>query len=188
MLGLDQVRRYAWADDDINLAWTMAVITGRTPADVVGAYGGDPTGSPEIMPFAQAHVPLDELGTYSLVQVREAGDCVVAVENNGWRGASADVATRASAGDGSFISVFWNLNANYKFTQAIGGELVASFDPLTVQHPAPLGETYPDWIAEVVFTDEGLHAELLAVVEQQTGLIFEQEWLTEPVSTYRVPV
>lgn len=188
MLGPDQVRRYAWADEDINLAWTLAVITGCTTADVIGAYGADPNGSPVILPFAQAQVPLDELGTYSLVQVREVGDCVIAVENNGWRGQSADVARRASAGQGSFISVFWNLNANYKLTQAIGGELIASFDPLTVQHPAPVGETYPEWITEVVFTDDGLHAELLAVVEQQTGLTFEQAWLTEPLPTYRVPV
>ena len=187
MLGLDPVRRYAWADEDINLAWTLAVITGRTTAEVVGAYGGDQSRSPQIMPFAKACVPLDELGTYSLVQVWEAGDCVVAVENTGWRGASADVAKRASAGDGSFISVFWNLNANYKLTQAVGGELVASFDPLTVQPSAPVGETYPEWITEVVFTDDGLHAELLAVVEQQTGLTVEQAWLTEPLPTYRAP-
>ncbi|PWK84527.1 hypothetical protein C8D88_108142 [Lentzea atacamensis] len=51
MLGLDQVRRYAWADEDINLAWTLAVITGCTPADVVGAYGGDPHQSPESLPL-----------------------------------------------------------------------------------------------------------------------------------------
>jgi Family of unknown function (DUF6461) len=187
VLGLDQVRRYAWADEDVNLAWTLAVITGRTPAEVVGAYGGDPEGTAEILPFAQAQVPLDELGTYSLVQVHEVDDYVVAVENNGWRGQSTDVARRASADGGAFISVFWNLNANYKLTQASGGELIASFDPLTVQRPAPIGETYPEWITEVVFTDDGLHAELLAVIEQQTGLTFNQEWLTEPLPTYRVP-
>ncbi|MPZ84925.1 MAG: hypothetical protein GEV28_32890 [Actinophytocola sp.] len=85
------------------------------------------------------------------------------------------------------MSVFWNLNANYKLTAAVDGKLTASFDPLTAQHPAPIGETYPDWITDVVFTDEELHAILLAVVEQQTGLAVDPVWLTDPLPTYRVP-
>jgi hypothetical protein len=39
----------------------------------------------------------------------------------------------------------------------------------------------------VVFTDAELHAELLAVVEQQTGLPIDPTWLTSPLPTYRVP-
>jgi hypothetical protein len=76
--------------------------------------------------------------------------------------------------------VFWNLNANYKLTQAENGKLTAFFDPLPVQHPAPPGETYPDWIRDMVFTDESLHAVLLAIVEQQTSLAFDPAWLAEP--------
>ncbi|HEY0638243.1 MAG TPA: DUF6461 domain-containing protein [Pseudonocardiaceae bacterium] len=187
MLGLDRVRRYHWADEDTNLAWTLAVVSGRTPDEVIRAYGGDPTQAPEVMSFALVQVPPDELGSFSLVQMAEAGGRVVAIENNGWRGKAAEVAERASEGGGSFLSVFWNLNANYKVTQARDGKLTASFDPLTVQHPAPPGEIYPDWITDVVFTDEELHAELLAVVEHQTGLPIDPAWLREPRPTYRVP-
>lgn len=63
-------------------------------------------------------MPLDELGTYGLVQVRQEGRHVVLIENNGWLGKSAEIARNASANGGSFLSVFWNLNANYKLTQA----------------------------------------------------------------------
>ncbi len=187
MLGLDQVRRYSWADEDTNLAWTLAVITDRTPAEVIDAYGGDPNQTPEVLPFAEAQVSPDELGACSLVQLREADGQVVAIENNGWRGKANEVAVRASTCGADYISVFWNLNANYKLTAAANGKLTASFDPLTVQHPAPIGEIYPDWINEVVFTDEELPAILLAVAEQQTGLAVDPAWLTDPLPTYRVP-
>lgn len=186
MLGLEQVRRYAWADADTDLAWTLAVISGRTAEEVVGAYGGDPGQDAELVPFARAQVPPDELGTYSLLQVRVVDRFVIAVENNGWRGASTQVARRTSSGNGAFISVFWNLNADYKLTQAADGELLAAFDPLHVQPTAPVGETYPQWVTDVVFTDGELHAELLAVVEHQTGLAFDRGWLDEPARTYRV--
>ena len=187
MLELAQTRRYAWADEDTNLAWTLAVISGRTPDDVIRAYGGDPGEQAALLPFPAAQVPHDELGAYSLLQVRQLGQHVVAIENNGWRGKATDVAERASESGGDFLSVFWNLNGNYKLTQARDGKLLASFDPLTVQHPAPIGETYPDWITDVVFTDDNLHAVLLAVIEQQTGLAFDRAWLMSPVPTYRVP-
>lgn len=39
----------------------------------------------------------------------------------------------------------------------------------------------------MVFTDEALHATLLAIVEQQTDLAFDPAWLTQPTPTYRIP-
>lgn len=185
MLGLDQVRRYAWADEDTNLAWTLAVVSSRTIDEVIRAYGGDPSQPAEALPFV--YVPPDQLGAYSLVRIKETSGFIVAIENNGWRGKNTGVAERAAQDGGCFLSVFWNLNANYKLTQAEDGKLLASFDPLTVQHPAPVGETYPDWITDVVFTDDNLHAVLLAIIEQQTGLTFDPTWLTDPLPTYRVP-
>jgi hypothetical protein len=187
VLELDQVRRYGWADEDPDLAWTLAVVTGRAIDDVIRAYAGDPDQEPTSLRFAQAQVPPDELGAYSLIQVRQEAARVVLIENNGWLGKRAEVAQRASGSDGTFLSVFWSLNANYKVVQAENGRLTASFDPLSVRHPAPAGETYPDWITEVVFTHESLNAVLLAVVEQQTGLVFDPVWLAEPMPTYRIP-
>ncbi|WP_253835992.1 DUF6461 domain-containing protein [Actinokineospora globicatena] len=181
------MRRYRWADEDRDLAWTLGVVAGRSVDEVVAAYGGGAGQVGERLVFAGAQVGAGELGAVSLVQVLEVGEYVVAVENNGWRGKDVGVARRASAAGGGFISVFWNLNANYKVTQAADGELLASFDPLTVQHPPPPGEVYPPWITEVVFTDTGLHAALLAVVEHQTGLVIDRGWLTTPLPTYRVP-
>ncbi|MBM7776454.1 hypothetical protein JOD54_006658 [Actinokineospora baliensis] len=177
------MRRYRWADEDADLAWTVAVTSGRSVGQVVRAYGGDTLVGR--LSFAEAAVGPGELGAVSLLRVQEVGEHVVVVENNGWRGKAAGVAERASAGNGTFLSVFWNLNANYKVTQAADGQLTASFDPLTVQHPAPPGEVYPPWITDVVFTDGALHAELLAVLEHETGLAFDPAWLDTAWPTYR---
>lgn len=186
MLELSQVRRYSWADEDVNLAWTVAVVTGSTATELVRAYGGDPNQPPNTRTFHQPQVPPEDLGDYSLVQVFAKDQYVIALENNGWLGQGAEVAERASQNGRRFFSLYWSLNANYKVTQALNGALVARFDPLSVQHPAPVGEHYPDWITDVVFTDESLHAILLATMEQQTGLAFDRAWLDEPHPTYRV--
>jgi hypothetical protein len=31
--------RYSWVDDELDLAWTIAVVTGRCVTQVVAAYG-----------------------------------------------------------------------------------------------------------------------------------------------------
>ncbi|MDQ3576750.1 MAG: DUF6461 domain-containing protein [Actinomycetota bacterium] len=184
MLELEQVRRYAWADEDANLAWTVAVIVGSTTDEVVTAYGGS-SEEPRLMTFREAGVDgSTREGESNLLVLRN--ECHVAIENNGWAGKNVETAKRASR-SGQFFSVYWSLNANYMVTQAVDGKLVAHFDPLTVQHPAPIGETYPDWITDVVFTDDNLHAILLATVEEHTGVAFEAAWLADPLPTYLIP-
>ncbi|HSV64508.1 MAG TPA: DUF6461 domain-containing protein [Mycobacteriales bacterium] len=187
MLKLERVRRYAWADEAHDLAWTLAVVEGLDPAGVVAAYGGDPARSVGSITFEQEQVPVGEFGKYHYLQVLARERHVLAIENNGWAGKSVEVAKGASRDRGRFFSVYWSLNANYTLTQAIDGRIVAHFDPLTVQHPAPPGEIYPAWITDVVFTDDSLHAVLLALLEEQTGLAFAREWLTAELPAYRIP-
>ncbi|MGX7824522.1 DUF6461 domain-containing protein [Actinokineospora sp. 24-640] len=185
VLGLEQLRRYAWADEDPDLAWTLAVATGRTADEVVTAYGGDPDRGVDIV-FGDAHVGPDELGAVFLVQLMAGPQHIVAIENNGWLGTRTEVAEKASADGGHFLSVFWNLNGDYKVTEAQDGRLTASFDPLGIERSAPPGDTYPDWLADVVFTVDALHAVLLSVVEERTDLAVDRAWLNEALPTFTI--
>lgn len=184
VLSLADVRRYAWADEDSDLAWTVAVVRGQPADEVVRAYGGDPDHRPRIMTFREAVVPPEELGETSWLLVHDPDGAVVVLENNGWFGTQDEVAKQASAGGGHFMSVHWDLNANHQVLAAMDGVLVASFDPLLVEHQAAPGELYPDWLDDVVFADESLHAVLLAVLAKRTGVAVEQQWLTAEFRAY----
>jgi hypothetical protein len=178
--------RYLWVDNDFDLAWTVAVVEGGTERSTVAAYGGnrqaEPVGEVE---FAQAHVAEDDLGDFFLIQTMSYGRHTVIVENNGWLGADRDVARRASAAGGRFFSVYWS-PAGDRVVQAVDGELVAWFEPLSIGDTSGEGNLYPDWLHDFVFTTDGLHSTMLAVMEQQTGLAFNRGWLHEPLPTYRI--
>ncbi|TDQ01318.1 DUF6461 domain-containing protein [Labedaea rhizosphaerae] len=177
MLSLADVRRYAWADEDPDLAWTVAVVRGRSADEVVRAYGGDPTDPPRTMAFREAVVSHEELGRSSWLLVHEDDGAVIVLENNGWFGTREAVAKQASAGGGHFMSVHWDLNANHQLLAAIDGELVTSFDPLLVEHQ-------PEWLDDVVLDDESLHAVLLAVLAERTGVVAQRQWLTAEFRAY----
>ena len=132
------------ADDDDDLAWTVAVVGGRTKAEVVLAYGGDPERPIGSLRFDATFdlVPEDDLGRYFFIQTLTDGDHVVVLENNGWAGADAGLACRVSRDGGTFFSVYWSPSGT-RIVQAADGVLVADFDPLFVGQPAGAGDTYP---------------------------------------------
>lgn len=179
--------RYLWVDDDFDLAWTVAVIEGVTEQATVAAYSGDQQAEPVgQLEFAQAHVAEDDLGGYFLIQVMSFGRHILVIENNGWLGADRDVARRVSGVGGRFFGLYWSPTGD-RIIQAIDGELVAWVEPLSIGDARGEGDIYPDWLRDIVFTTEGLHSTMLAVMERQTGLAFNQEWLHERLPTYRIP-
>lgn len=98
------------------------------------------------------------------------------------------VISRCSSDGGWFFSVYWNVNAAGMVTQAIDGRITAHFEPLYPMAPdVQPWERRPEWAigpeVELGLTRQGCMAQL----EQQTGLEIRQEWLTEPLPTYRVP-
>jgi hypothetical protein len=54
-------------------------------------------------------------------------DVVVAVEPNGFAGSRPEVLRRAS-GNGAAVSVFWNVNGQTRFSYAVAGAVVTSFE------------------------------------------------------------
>ncbi|WP_157440462.1 DUF6461 domain-containing protein [Actinokineospora inagensis] len=170
------MQHYAWADEDYDLCLTVAVVTGQSVAEVVRAYGGDPARTPDVLPFPAAVMEEDEVGSVFLPQVREVEGRVVVIENIGWLGTTGEVATRASMG-GEFVCVHWDLNAHSRIVEAVDGQVVATFEPLIEEAPPGVGE---------VFGQDALNAEMLAWLEQRSGVGFDRAWLTEPAATYRV--
>jgi hypothetical protein len=184
------IGKYAWVNDIE--AWTVAVIEGKTRDDMIRIYGGDPGNSVGDYYFAQMadlQGPGDPEHLRFHVQVFTHGSFVVAVEENGWTGSLPEIARRCSAGGGQFFSVYWNVNAFGLLTQAIDGKVAARFEalyPIAPDPPQP-NEIRPPW-AVGPEPDVGLSWQIcMALMEQQTGLAFDQQWLSDPRPTYRIP-
>lgn len=184
--------RYAWADDDHGVgridSWTVAVVEGRSAEDVIRIYGGNPDRPVGECYFAQLYyLQGDERSGYKFhLQVLASGDHVVALENSGYTGNLPEIARRCSAGGGRFFSVYWSLSSLPQLTQAIDGQVTAYFELCPGEEPYT-GKPAPPWIKDINVDVENLRSTSLALMEQQTGLVFDRDWLTEVRPTYRIP-
>lgn len=179
------LERYAWADDHgagIE-SWTVAVVEGRSPDDVVRIYGGDPDKPVGERYFAQLYyLQGDERRGYKFhLQVLTSGEHVVALENGGYTGNLPEIARRCSVDGGRFFSVYWSPSCPPQLIQAIDGQLTAYFKL------ASTGEPAPPWIKDLSVDAKKLRSTALALMEQQTGLAFDRDWLTAARLTYRIP-
>lgn len=179
------LERYEWVDKEYDLVWTVGVVEGRTEADVVRAYGGDPGQPAEAKVFEEAWVPQDDFGDYFHVQTITHDRYVVALEPNGWVGSIPGIARRASAG-GKFFSIFWNINGVYKVVQAMNGQVVACFDPMSVDGPPEPGEVRPPWIEGRRIEQDHIRSTCLSLIEERTGLVFDRAWLEIALPVYRL--
>ncbi|MGH3759887.1 DUF6461 domain-containing protein [Actinophytocola sp.] len=181
------IDKYAWIQEYDTLAWTVAVIQGRTEPDVIAVYGGDPAESLESRPFDDAIVPDEDFGTWFYLQTVTADTAVVAIENNGWTGTVPEIARRATAAGGRFCSVHWNVEGRWRIVQANDGQVTACFDVSMAADGMDTFDKLPAWLDDADLSDDSLDATCLAILEQQTGLAFEPSWLTVPLPTYRIP-
>lgn len=181
---------YAWANDQCAgsiESWTVAVVEGRSAEDVVRVYGGDPDRVVGKYCFAQlCYLQGDERSGYKFhLQVLASGDHVVALENHGYTGNLPEVARRCSADGGRFFSVYWSPSSRPQLVQAIDGQLTSYFDLCLGEEPNT-GEPAPPWIKNLNIDLAKLRSTSLALMEQQTGLAFDRDWLTEVRPTYRI--
>lgn len=119
-----------------------------------------------------------ESGTF-VVQVREVNRCTVLVEPNGYLSSMPDAAVALSAGGGTVVSVFWNVNAQMQFLLARDGKLLRRFDPLLpelVSEGAPLAEE-----KDLVFGehDDDPRETALALAGRLTQAHVTRRWLLD---------
>lgn len=184
----ESVRKYAWVNGIE--AWTIALISGRAADEVVRIYGGDPSRSVDELTFADLDERRAQAGDDIEFHLRVVphGEVVVAVENDGYSGAFPEIARRCSADGGWFFSVYWNIHAAGLVTQAIDGTIVANFESLFAMEPEQRpGERRPGWAIGPAVEPELTWQVCMVLLEQQTGVVVQQEWLTEPRPAYRIP-
>ncbi|WP_199516684.1 DUF6461 domain-containing protein [Nucisporomicrobium flavum] len=156
---------YRWVRrSPLAMAATITVVTGATVDQVLQAFGADPH-RPEPIDAIQRDLSLRS-STDSWVSVLAAGDAVLVVEENTWRGTDPEVLVAASAG-GRAGSMFWNVNALTQLSLAEHGRVLASFEPWG-------GEQVPAEVAAALdgvdFAEPGDRIEKgLVAVERFTG-------------------
>ncbi|MCP2257261.1 hypothetical protein LX15_000946 [Streptoalloteichus tenebrarius] len=181
--------KYTWARDIE--AWTAAVIEGRTADEVIRAYGGEAGNPVGYYTFPEAGDLQGPGGLEPLrfhVQVLDTAGHVVAMENNGWTGSIPEIARRCSANGGRFFSVYWTVNASGTVCQAIDGQVTAYFESLYPIAPdTQPGEIRPPWSIGPEADPDSAWQTCMALMEHQTGLVFEREWTETALPTYRIP-
>lgn len=176
--------KYGWITN-LDVVLTLSVVSGRTVDEIVSIYGGKPA-EPELMTTVEAEdAQLDDEG-HAYVQAFEHKSTAILLENNSWTGTVPEIARRASSGEAHFISVHWNVNGAFQVVEAIDGKIMAFFDPMRVGENDP-GEVQPAWLDDVEFQPGHHRAACLALVERQSGIVFEQEWLVKKLPTFRIP-
>ena len=179
--------KYAWVNEIEG--WTVSVMRRRPTEDVVQIYGrGDAEPMGELAFAAMDEHRGPELDRVELfVQVFRHEEHTVTLEHHGWSGSFPEIARRCSAG-GWFFSVNWNIHAAGMVTQADDGVVVAHFESLFSIEPEPRGgDRRPEW-AIGPRVEPGIAWQVcMAQLEQQTGVVVERQWLTEPYPTYRIP-
>ncbi|MBY8852490.1 DUF6461 domain-containing protein [Saccharothrix sp. MB29] len=178
------MNRYAWADTAYDLSWTLAVVSNRTTDEVRATYGADQKIG--TLTFDQANAErIEHLDEYGLVQLKNYGRHVLAVEPNGWVGSFPEVALKLSSPTGFFFSVYWSVNG-HQLLQASDGKVTGRFDPTFIGLPAGANDMLPGWVGDDDFSIEQLRSNSLTAVERVTGVSFDLTWLSEPLPTYRV--
>lgn len=183
---MPRVSDYAWADTAYDLAWTLAVIQGRTDDELRAAYGVD--AALGALTFDAAFVLRSEhQDEFAVMQVKRYQDCALVIEPNGWIGNAPEVARKLSSPAGLFLSLYWS-PSGHQLLQATDGQITGRFDPTFIGLPAGANDLLPGWVEPEDFPLERLKSASLEAVERVTGLAFDPTWLEEELPTYRVRV
>ena len=181
---------YQWVDAMPDLAWSVAVIRGRSMSEVVRTYGGDPTQSRRLTYAEAGDWRTQHFNDAGLLLAKHLDQVTVVFEPNGWASSVAELARRLSAHGAHFMSVYWSPSA-YQVCEAADGHVTALFDPIYVEpgEPEPRdGERYPDWLRRDEFLDDRhIRSSLLALLQRRGRVRVERSWLEEPLDAYEVP-
>ncbi|HEX6355850.1 DUF6461 domain-containing protein [Actinophytocola sp.] len=114
---------YRWIEkSSLDEAATITVVQGVAPDEVIRALGGDPTEPVSIESLAE----FDDFA--AALTVLAVDGVVLAVEENGFRGADNDTMVALSR-NGKAASLYWNINGNFRLILAERGELLFTGEP-----------------------------------------------------------
>ncbi len=155
---------YRWVRrSPIGEAATVTVIPGADITRVLRAFGADAT-----TPMSMAMLRETWRAGRFWVAVLAVEGAVLAVEDNGFQGAQAQV-LRALSRRGRAASMFWNVNALTRLSLAEHGRIVASFEP-GLDRAAEIAPAALPYLEGLDLTDHRNKIEkCLVAVERSTG-------------------
>lgn len=179
-----------WIKEDRYEGLTISVVEGISENELIRLYGGDPNMSqPRLFDDAMGYLGvtgIDEDVFY--VQTLTVGSQVVAIENNGWTGSVCEIARRATANGGRFMSVYWcDANVNDSLIYAENGVVTAYFAGRSCSGKYHVGPTMPDWFADHD-TEQRDRQQWLTLITKATGVTVDQAWFTTPQRATQTPL
>lgn len=177
--------RFQWIKDERYDAVTIAVAEGVSEDAVIRTYGGDP-GSSNLALFDQSVGMTNGDDVFHLQTLTEGGR-VVAIENNGWTGAVAEIARRATANGGRFLSVYWNgAIVNFTVIYAVDGTIEGWHNDRSCGQGKILSSV-PEWDEGISFQESWSIAPSLALMEYLMGVEIKEEWFAAQQRTTPIP-
>ncbi|MEV6769393.1 DUF6461 domain-containing protein [Nocardia sp. NPDC051030] len=163
---------HRWVESSgVEMAATFTLITGSTTAEVLRAFGADPSAPVSINVLANS-------GRYEQwVAVLALDSMVLAIEDNGSQG-SLEPVLRALSRNGKAASVFWNINGHDRLGFAENGRVIASFDPVSDEVPAD--PELADILDGLDFTDfRHMNAKGMTAIARYMGRTITESDLSE---------
>lgn len=170
----ENVNPVAEMTDAVTVAWLRDVPRARLE-QVLNVNAA----SEHLATFGEALDEQDfDTGTYAL-QLRQVGDWLVLVEPNGYLTSLPELAVALTAGGGTIVSVFWNVNAVMQFLLVRDGRVLRRFDPLmpeVVMEGEPLPEEAGLLFGEIEPDPREVALELAGLL---TRAPIQRAWLLE---------
>jgi hypothetical protein len=162
------------------LCWTvLEPLTGPLTVEAVaGRLGGDPAGIREL-PWDAAYQLNAPVGG-QVVHLAQAGQAVLMLEVNGFRGAGESAQTLS---EGTRVhSAYWNINAVSALTCAALGSLLVTFEGLFPDRRqgldvCALDEELDPLYAALSRPGSSFRPVIMAIVERRTGVRLDDGWL-----------
>jgi len=122
---MEEIDRFDWVDDSLfGEAACVTFVEGMDLAAVAEAFGGSLDEA--VMKDFDVDDYDPEFET-AWVALRQVGDWVLALEDNGYQGRRTEVLRRLTGGRA--VSCFWNVNGVNDFSYVEGGTVMTSFEP-----------------------------------------------------------
>jgi hypothetical protein len=163
-------------------AYCFTAVVGLGSDEVIRRLGGDP-GTSTRLTFEECFWTVD---APQWAQVGEVGGGVLVAEHNGWRGEEAAGSLSARGRTTCFCR---DVSAAMRFSHAVDGVLLATFDPLL--DPAPAEGADPACLdrllTDLPFGLDAAEASAMTLLERVTGVRVTAEWLNRPQRAVRLP-